>query len=472
MRKKPLAVILALSFLLAGCATVSTEGAAGDVQKIASDRLDAKDARWSRSAADDAAVDETVRHLLEEPLTVDSAVQIALLNNKHLQASYEELGIAQADLVQAGLLPNPGFSSQVLVGNNAISPSFSVIQDFVSILTRSARQTVASSAAERAKYDLGNELLSTAAEVRSAYYTVMSDEQAIGVLRQVVSSTEAAAELAHRQLQAGNVNPRDQMVFQAQYAQATLELARAQAQSVADRERLNRLLGLFGDQTGWNLPGHLPEVPTEKPAFDGLEKLAIERRLDLAGARQDVEAATYALDLGRQTRWLSTLGLGIVVERDPDNHKWLKGPEIEFALPLFDQGQARVAALEAEQRRSQKKFVALAVDVRSQVREAWARLGAAQDTVIFYRSTVLPLQHRVVAESQRLYNGMLIGVYDLLKSRQDEIAAARDYISAVRDYWIARSELEKALAGPLPGTTHDATIPRDAHKPVIAGVRP
>jgi cobalt-zinc-cadmium efflux system outer membrane protein len=472
MSRKSLAIILALGLLLGGCATVSTEGAAGDVQKIAADRLNGKEARWSRSGTDDAAIDETVRHLLEAPLTVDSAAQIALLNNKHLQASYEELGIAQADLVQAGLLSNPSFSSQILVGNDAVSPSFTLVQDFFSILTRSARQTVASSAVERAKYDLGHELLSTAAEVRSAYYTAMSDEQAVAVLRQVVSSTEAAAELAHRQLLAGNVNPRDQMVLQAQYGRATLELARAEAQSIADRERLNRLLGLFGDQTGWNLPGNLLEVPKQKLAFEGLEKLAIERRLDLAGARQDVETATYALDLGRQTRWLSTLGLGIVVERDPDNHKWLKGPEIEFSLPLFDQGEARVASLEAQQRRSQKKFVALAVDVRSEVREAWARLGAAQDTVAFYRSTVLPLQRRVVAENQRLYNGMLIGVYDLLKSRQDEIAAARDYISAVRDYWIAHSELERALAGPLPGTTHDAAIPRDLHKPIIAGVRP
>jgi cobalt-zinc-cadmium efflux system outer membrane protein len=200
--------------------------------------------------------------------------------------------------------------------------------------------------------------------------------------------------------------------------------------------------------------------------------VAIERRLDLAGARQDVQTATAALDLGHQLRWLSVLGLGVVIERDPDNHKWLAGPAIEFSLPLFDQGQARVAALEAEERRREKRLVALAVDVRSQVRDTWTRLGAAQDAVAFYRSTILPLEGQIVDENQRLYSGMLIGVYDLLKSRQDEIAETRGYIGAMRDYWIARSDLERALAGPLPAASTGSASPVHRHLPLIAGTEP
>jgi cobalt-zinc-cadmium efflux system outer membrane protein len=140
----------------------------------------------------------------------------------------------------------------------------------------------------------------------------------------------------------------------------------------------------------------------------------------------------------------------VALERETDG-KWLKGPAITVSLPVFDQGHARIASLEAQRRRSERALVGLAVDARSQVREAWARLSAAQDAATFYRTTLLPLQQRIVEENTRLYNGMLIGVYDLLRSRQDQIDAGRAYIAALKDYWIARADLEKAIAGPLPG---------------------
>ncbi len=237
----------------------------------------------------------------------------------------------------------------------------------------------------------------------------------------------------------------------AQYGQAVLELARVEAQMASDREPLNRLLGLSGDQVGWNVPGRLPDIPVQKLSFEGLEKLAIERRLDLDGARKGVESATYALELGQQLRFLSVLGLGVTLERDPDSGHWLKGPTIELSLPIFDQGQARIASLEAQRRREEKAFVALAVDARSEVREAWTRLSAAQEAATFYQNRMIPLQQQIVEETSRLYNGNLIGVYDLLKSRQDQIAIARDYIGVVRDYWLAHADLEKSVAGPLPG---------------------
>src|SRR5262249_44166809 len=155
------------------------------------------------------------------------------------------------------------------------------------ILTRSARQTAASSEFQRAKYEVIHKVLSLAAEVRSAFYMAVADEQAAGLFRQVVSATEAAAELAQRQAQTGNINRRDQALQQAQYAQAVIDLSRIEARVASDRESLNRLLGLWGDQVTWNLPDRLPDPPSAKPALDGLEALAVTRRLDLAGARQD-----------------------------------------------------------------------------------------------------------------------------------------------------------------------------------------
>lgn len=442
-------VMPAAALLFAGCASVDPTPAFESMQAEVAPRLGNPALRWDRGGPEDDAARAAVARLLERPLTADAAVQIALLNDRALQARYEALGLSQAALVQAGLLDNPSFGGELLTGAGGLKASVSVIQDFLGVVTLAARRTIAESELERAKAELGAHILDTAAAVRRTYYTVLGRQQTAGLLRQVVGATEAAAELAQRQALAGNASARDQALQQAHYAQATLELARLEAQIAGERERLNRALGLFGDQVTWNLPDRLPELPAGKPVLDGLESAAITHRLDLAGARRDVETARYTLELGRQLRWLSVLGLGVGAEREPDR-KWLVGPTVSLSVPVFDQGQGRVAALEAQRRRSEHLLAALAVEVRAELREAYVHLVAAHDTTAFYRAQVLPLHQRIVADSQRLYNGMLIGVYELLRSRQEQITAARDYVGALTEYWLAHAVLEKALAGPLP----------------------
>ena len=157
------------------------------------------------------------------------------------------------------------------------------MQNFFNIVTLAAQRTIASSTFERAKSELGHKLLDHAAEVRAAYYKLVGDEQAAELFRTVVAATEAAADLSERQVQAGTTSRRDQALQQAQYAKAVAQLSRIEAQISSDRETLNRLLGLWGDQISWNLPERLPEVASERLSVDGLEALAIERRLDLAG---------------------------------------------------------------------------------------------------------------------------------------------------------------------------------------------
>ncbi len=449
-------VILVVTLALGGCAAPDPSGPFTDIANTASERLGGSEVRWARNGKDETAAQEAIARLLEAPLSEASAVRIALLNNQRLQAEYEEIGIAHADLVQAGLLENPSVSVDILAGNGAVSPAFSIVENVFGLLTMPARRTMASSTLDRTKYAVGAKILNTAAEVRSAYYKLVGDQQAADLFHQVVSATEAAADLAGRQVTAGNLNRRDQALQQAQYAESLVELARIEAQLAVDREGLNRLLGLYGEQIAWNLPDRLPDVAGAKPELEGLETLAIEHRLDLAGARADVQTATYALELGQQLRWLTALGLGVTIERDPGGSgAWLKGPKVEFSLPIFDLGTARITSLEAQQRKTGKLFVGLAVDVRSEVREAYLRLAAAQDAATFYRTKVLPLKQQIVAENQRLYNGMLVGVYDLLRSRQDQINSARDYIGTLKDYWIARSQMERALAGPLPIASAD-----------------
>ncbi len=434
--------------ILGGCASVSKDAGFADVQKTAAEKLQ-KDVQWNKGMEQDKAAAKAVQALLERPLSVDDAVQIALLNNPGLQAAYEDLGIAQADLVQAGLLKNPVFSGDILALGPAHLYSASVVQDFLSVLTLAGRKRVASSQFERRKFEVANRVMDLAAAVRSAYYKALADEQSLDLFKQVVSATEAAAELGERQREAGNIMPRDQAIQQAFYAQTLLDRSRIETQLAADREVLNKLMGLWGKDVAWNTPERLPDVPEEKPAIDGLETLAVEQRLDLAAAKMNLEAANYALNLGEDYRYLSIFGLGMALEMEPDGLSY--GPRLQFGLPLFDQGQAQIALLEAQQRKHGRMVTNLGVDIRAEVRDAWTRMNAAQDAVRHYEKVLLPLNQQIVAENQRLYNGMLVGPYELLLSKQNELNVARDYIHTIRDYWIAQSDLEHAIGGPLPG---------------------
>jgi outer membrane protein, heavy metal efflux system len=449
-------------FLIGGCATVQRDASFPKVQSAVADRL-GQTVEWSPDGDRDARVRQSTQALLQKQLSAEGAVQLALLNNRGLRAKFEELGIAQADLVEAGLLENPVFSAEALFKNAGTEIDLDVMQDFLGVFTLSARKKMGSAAAERATLEVSKSVLDLAGEVQGQYYRVVGDAQALGLARQVVIATEAAAELAQRQYAAGNLSRREQSLQQAFYAQTLLEVAQAEAQLEADRERLNRLMGLWGTNTRWRIPDRLPRIPAALPALDDVERQAIERRLDLAAAKKQAEGAVQALDLAQQFRWLGPLGIGVKFNRDPSGEKSY-GPKIEFGLPLFNQGQTRIARLESERNRADDRVTALAVDIRSEAREARSRLDALHRSVMHYEKALLPLQKTVVDETLKFYNGMLLGVYDLLLASQNQIQTGRQYITTNRDFWLAWTDLERAVGGRVVPPNTDA-VPQSEDAP-------
>jgi len=391
---------------------------------------------------------DPVHRLLQKQLSADTAVQIALLNNRDLQSSYASLGIAQADLVEAGLLENPVFSYTYYTGGAGSIVEASIVQDFVSVLSLSARKKVGQAVADRVVAETAQRVLDLAWQVRTQYYVVVGDSQALDLMRQIVSATDAAAELARRQLAAGNLNRRDQAVQQAFYAQALLDASQAEMQLSSDREKLNRLMGLWGTQTRWSVPARLPRVPASLPSFDEIESQAISQRLDLAAAKKEAESTAQALTLTQQFRYLDALGIGVAYKREPGAGNFV-GPTVQLGLPIFNQGQAKVARMEEEYRRSQERVAALAVAIRSETREARERLTAMQQVVQHYTQVLLPLQQTILSETLKSYNGMLTGVYELLLTKQMQVQTARQYVAANRDFWLAWADLERAAGGSL-----------------------
>jgi outer membrane protein, heavy metal efflux system len=433
----------------AGCASIEAKPGFEDVQQQVMPRL-GQSVRWNQGTREDEAAKAAVKALLKDTLTVDQAVQIALLDSPSLQAAYERLGLAQADLVRSGLLANPVFSASWRTSAVGIEREFGIVQDFLSLLTLAPRKQVATSAFDKAKLDVAHEVLKLAAEVKSTYYLVEGGEQALELFEQALTAARAAAEFAQRQYEAGTLSQREQALHQEFYARTVLEAARGELALASDREKLNRLMGLWGEDTQWKVPRRLPDVPQATPTFEKLESQAISERLDLAAAKKEHESVAAALGFATNYRFLSSIGLGWSYKRESDGQK-LKGPSVELGLPLFDRGQASIGRLHSQLRESERNLEALAIDIRSQVREAHTRLLVAQQSVQHYRTAVLPLNQRIVTETLKFYNGMLLGVYDLLAAKQNQINAGRDYIAATKDYWLAHADLERALGGHLPG---------------------
>jgi cobalt-zinc-cadmium efflux system outer membrane protein len=440
---------LALAAPLGGC--VPKEAGFPDVARAVEERTGYR-ILWNRGGEADREVASRVAALLARPLGVDEAVQIALLGNRRLQGTYEDLMIAEADLVQAGLLRNPVLSASLrfpLDERGAPNIGVGVEQDFLDVLLIPARKRLASSEFEAAKLRVGGEVLRLAADVRVAYFTLQGAQQIATMRRTIAEAGEASVELAQRQHDAGNISDLDLAGEQALYEQIRLDLARSEGEILGARERLIRLLGLFGADVSFTLPDRLPDLPAADPTLDHLETLAITRRLDVAAAREEAQTSAHQLALAGGTRWLAGgVGLGADFERDVDAKRVI-GPTVRLELPIFDQKQALIARLEAELRQRRQRLAALAIDARSEVREARGRVLATRAVAAHYRVVVIPLRERIVALSQQHYDAMLLGVYQLLMAKQSEVNAYREYIEAVRDYWIARAELSRATGGKL-----------------------
>ncbi len=434
-----------------GCASLPKEHGLAEAQELASQRL-GKQMQWRDRTTDERAVTETVRALLREPLTIDSAVQIALLNNRSLQAAYAQLGIDRADLVQALLLQNPRFSGSIGLSGGAIGEwEATLLGNFLNLLTWAVRKQVQTAGFEQKRLELTRQILDLAAQTRATYYALVAEMQTLELWRTAATAIEAAAELAARQYQAGTLDRLEQSMHQSLYAETLLEVARAEEQLRQNREKLNRLLGLWGEQTSWKPVSRLPEAPSSLPAIEHLEARAVERNLGLLAAKKEVEVLTATLDLSRRYRFLGLIGLGFHSHREPDGQ--FTGPNLELELPLFDQGQARLARQEAELWQSEARLAALAIDLRSEIREVHAKAVGAHERVNYYRTVLLPLRQTILDETQRRYNAMLVGVYELLLAKQKEIGTGRDYIAALRDFWLAWSDLERLLGEPIPLST-------------------
>ncbi len=393
--------------------------------------------------------------LLQRELTADDAAQIALLKNPSLQVTFQNLGISEADLLQAGRLKNPGASLTMRLPDRPPSATYvegSLVEDFLDVLLIGLRKKIAAEQLEQTKLEVGNAVLDLSAEVKTAYYTCQGLEQLVTRLKLIEEINQAAVELAGRQHAAGTINELDLSTQQMLANQSHGEVIQAQGRAQDGREQLHRLMGLSARPVNWRIAPQLPNVPEEEIAGSVVEELALAQRLDLAAKRRRVAVARYALELREKMRYFpGGINLGVSSERETDRQV-RTGPTLSLELPIFDQGQAQMARLDAQLQQECWQVNSLEADIRSQVRRAYGSLINSRELAQFQGQVLLPQRVELISLNLAHYNAMLKGAYDLLLAKQNEVATERDYIGAWRDYWIARTELERAVGGPLPLT--------------------
>jgi outer membrane protein TolC len=443
-----LALSALASLLLTGCASFSADGGFGTVQQLTQERT-GHSPSYQATPQQGELARPRVAELLQLPLSADSAVEIAFLGHRGLQASFAELGIAESDRVRAGRLSNPSIRVGRLSGAGSAEIDRAVMFDVLGLLTMPAARGIEQRRFEQTQLRAAQAAVGVAAEARRAFFSAVAAQQLAGYAAQVKDAADASSELARRMAQAGNFSALAQMREQSFQVDATLQLQRATQHALAERERLIRALGLGSEQLGFTLPERLPDLPQAPAQPQDAEQTAMNQRLDVLIARRDTEATAQSLGLTQATRFINALHVGYQNQSSTGETR-RDGYEIELELPLFDFGTARVARAEAIYMQSVHRTAQVALNARSEVRESYSAYRTAYEVARVYRDDVVPLRKRISDENLLRYNAMLSSVFELLADSREQIAGVTGAVESLRDHWIAETDLRSALTGGSP----------------------
>lgn len=447
------AVVVALVGLLAaGCAKFTDDGGMAPVTDVVRREI-GRDAVKLSSPEDMRRARERVQALLAEPLSEEAAVQIALLNNRGLQAAYNDLGISEADYVQTSLLPNPAIVLNRTFGTGSfVEFGFQLVGNLLAFATLPAKTEIAKREFEEARYRAVATTLSLTIDVRRAYVRALAAQQRLALLDQARQTADASAQLMKQLGETGAANKLDQARVSAFYADLSVQVAQARLAVTTSREALTRILGLWGSDLAYRLPARLPVLPAAADALADVEVDAMRRRVDLIVLRYEIVTLAKSANFVNATRYLSFLELGLGYRNEVENggtgeqtSKNRYGIELGIVIPVFDTGQARMTAAHEIYMRAINRLVERSVNARSEARVAYATYRATYDIARYYQSRIVPLRRQISSEVLLRYNGMLSDVFEVLIEERERINASIASLDALRDYHLAVADLQAAL---------------------------
>lgn len=434
---------------LSGCAAFSPDSGMTAVSELTSQTI-RKDVAFVRTAKGAAAVDARVHQLLSRTLTAETAVQVALLNNKGLQAAYNELALAETDLVEQSLPPNPLFSVSRISGDGASEIERQVVGDILALATLPFRSDIARERFRQAQLRAALATLRLAADVRRAYVRAVAGNEMVVLLTDAEATAESTAQLAAKLGETGSVNKLDQAREQVFYAETTADLATARQAVTSAREKLARLMGLWDDGLDFRLPNALPPLPRRPQALPSIEADAVGHRIDLQIARLELTALAKSLNLTEATRFVTLFDLAGISRRtqDPEGAPFReRGFDVQFQIPIFDGGEVRVRQAAETYNLAFNRLTERAVNVRSEARDAYRVYRSSYDIASHYQREIIPLRKIITEEMQLRFSSMQVDIFALLTEARQRLASLRGAIDARQNFFLARSELQTAVNG-------------------------
>ncbi len=440
--RRLMAVVLVAA--LVGCASSRIDGVLGDVRSGVQQRVGVSPDL--RASSDTTAAAE-VERLLAKPVSLEDTLRIALVNSPQLQASLHEASASMASSIQSGRLINPTFTFERLVRGESVEFDRMLSFQVLDLLTWPWRSRVADLKLEQDKLRAMGEVVDQVASVRRAWVEAVAAQQMLTYYRDVLAAAEASAELARRMQGAGNFNTLQRAREQAFYADAVVQVARAQHAQVATREALVRHLGLDPVQArALRLPERLPDLPQRPKTEAEVAQAAMDQRLDVLASRRALDATARSAGVERVRSVVSRFEVG-VVRNSETGEPTQRGYEVEVPIPIFDAGDAVRAQSRATLEAAVFRNRQVIVQAQSQVRESYHAYRTAHDIARHYRDEVVPLRKAIAEENLYRYNGMLIGVFELLADAREQVASVIAAIETQRDFWLADAALSNALIG-------------------------
>ncbi|GAB4188176.1 MAG: TolC family protein [Simkaniaceae bacterium] len=448
--KKAIGLLWA-GLLACGCQHVKTDPSPefAEVQE----NVDARSGRkisWNRNF-DDKILRHHLQKILSKPLAEEDVIYITLMNNPRLQAVYEGLGIAKAELVQASLLKNPIFSFSYRfafgTGNqNIIDMSF--LQNLLDILFIPLKKKIAGKELDSAKAMAAGKVLETIAEAKAALYHLQALEEVLSLKKNILLAREAAYEMSHRLFRAGNIRKLDLLNFKAPYQQMKIDVANLETEVLDARENLHVLMGLWGRQIYWELQGLLPNIPKEKPDLSQLTRMAVANSYALQMARNELDIIKAKYGIKTAQFVIPAMEAGASAEREEGF--WSLGPAFALGIPIFDAGKASSAKGQAELHQKWNEYTDLAIKIRSAARRSEYHLCNAYRKGRFYQKVLLPLAEEQLQQNFLQYNAMQVGVFQLLEAKQRELEEKIRAVFLEREYWTAKARLDLLKNGGRP----------------------
>lgn len=439
--------------ILGGCANFSADGGLTPVQEFATGAL-RKDIVKVRSAEQASDVDGRVRGLLGQPLSADRAVQIALLNNRGLQAAFNELGVSEAQMIEASLPPSPTLSlARMVVPGAVLEIERQVLQNILGLLTLPRRREIAEDRFRQAQLRAMEAVLRTAGDTRRTYFRAVAAGQNVIFLKRAQLAAESLSDLAKKLGETGSMGKLSQAREHAFYADVSRQLAVMQLTHRGERDRLGRLMGLWRPDQAFKLPDQLPAFPKRARQRETVERDAVARRVDLQIARIELELLAKSYGLTRATRLINVLELRGMSTTEwtteagvTEKERW-RGVEVEFQIPIYDFGEARTRGASEAYMAAVNRLADKAITVRGEALQAYQAYRGAHDIARIYRDKLRPLREVISQEMLLQYNGMLADLFELLQDARARIQGNVETINAERDFWLASVGLEAAVLG-------------------------